>query len=151
MRAVIQRVSAASVEVSGEIVGEIKHGLLVLLAVGNGDSQKEMLLIAKKTVDMRIFADENGKMNKSLCEVSGGILVISQFTLYGDCKKGRRPYFIGAAPPAEAERLYEAFCARLSELGATRVEKGIFGGHMHVSLTNDGPVTIILDSEDLTI
>lgn len=146
MRAVIQRVSMASVEVEGRIVGRIGPGVLVLLGVGHGDSEAEARLLADKTANLRIFADEAGKFNHSLLDTGGSALVISQFTLYADTRKGRRPGFSGAAPPTEAEPLVNAYCAALRALGVP-VETGVFGAMMRITLVNEGPVTITLDSD----
>ena len=147
MKAVIQRVTFANVKVDGKTVGEIEKGFMILLGVVEGDTTKEADWLAKKTAAMRIFEDENGKMNLSLLDTDGECLVISQFTLCADCKKGNRPSFISSAKPDEANKLYEYFIEKLKENGAEKVEKGIFGADMKVSLLNDGPVTIILDSD----
>ena len=147
MKAVIQRVTFANVKVNGEIVGEIEKGFMILLGVVDGDTTKEADWLAKKTAAMRIFEDENGKMNLSLLDTDGECLVISQFTLCADCKKGNRPSFISSAKPDEADKLYEYFIEKLKENGVKKVEKGVFGADMKVSLLNDGPVTIILDSD----
>ena len=145
MRAVIQRVSRAKVTVAGEVSGEIGRGLLVLLGVGKGDSPADADYLAEKTVGLRIFEDGEGKMNRSVAEAGGGVLVVSQFTLYGDVRKGRRPSFDGAAPPEIARELYEYFVARIRESGL-RCETGRFQEMMDVELVNEGPVTILLDS-----
>ncbi|MEI6181404.1 MAG: D-aminoacyl-tRNA deacylase [Chloroflexales bacterium] len=145
MRAVIQRVSAASVEVEGQIVGRTGMGLLVLLGVGHGDSAEEARLLAEKTVGLRIFADGEDKFNLSLLDVGGDALVVSQFTLYADTRKGRRPSFTDAAPPDLAAPLVVAYAEALRTLGVP-VATGVFGAMMRVALVNDGPVTIILDS-----
>jgi D-tyrosyl-tRNA(Tyr) deacylase len=145
MRAVIQRVSRASVTVDGETVGEIGAGLLVLLGVSVDDSEADAGYLAEKTVNLRIFEDEAGKMNRSLVEFGGGLLVVSQFTLYGDARKGRRPSFIKAALPERANELYEHFVDRSREF-VGKVECGRFQAMMDVELVNDGPVTILLDS-----
>ena len=147
MKAVIQRVSFAEVRVDGEIVGKIDKGLLVLLGVMEGDTEKEAALLASKTAKLRIFEDSDGKMNLSVTDVSGGILAVSQFTLCADVKKGNRPSFTPSAKPSDANRLYEAFCGYLADDGIERVEKGIFGADMKVSLLNDGPVTIVFDTD----
>lgn len=147
MKAVIQRVAFANVKVDGNTVGEIEKGFMVLLGVVEGDTTKEADWVAKKIAGMRIFEDENGKMNLSLLETGGACLVISQFTLCADCKKGNRPSFINSAKPDEANKLYEYFIEKLKENGVKKVEKGIFGADMKVSLLNDGPVTIVLDSD----
>jgi len=145
MRAVIQRVLSASVAVDGRVAGQIGKGLLVLIGIGKGDGEKDLAYMASKLPDLRIFEDASGKFNLSLKEVGGGMLVVSQFTLYGDCRKGRRPSFTDAAEPAEAKRLYEQLVFKLRELG-TRVETGEFQAKMEIHLVNDGPVTILLDS-----
>jgi len=148
MRAVVQRVSKARVVVDGRVTGEISAGLVVLLGVGQGDTSEAAQYMAEKTATLRIFADDAGKMNRSLVDISGAALVVSQFTLYGDARGQRRPSFIKAAPPEEANRLYEEYCAALRAFGV-RVETGVFQAMMDVELTNDGPVTILLDSEKL--
>jgi len=145
MRAVIQRVSQARVEVESQTVGQIGPGLLVLLGVGRGDTLEDAVYLAHKIAALRVFADEEGKMNRALAEVGGEVLVVSQFTLYGDTRKGNRPSFVGAAPPDEGKRLYERFCNLLAGQGL-HVETGVFQAHMEVHLTNDGPVTLWLDS-----
>jgi D-tyrosyl-tRNA(Tyr) deacylase len=148
MRAVAQRVSRASVSVEGKIAGQINQGLLVLLAVGKNDSESAAEYLAEKIAGLRIFEDANGKMNLSVVEVNGAILAISQFTLFGDVRGGRRPSFITAAPPEQARKLYEYFVERIRARGL-RCETGIFQAMMQVELINDGPVTILLDSEKL--
>lgn len=145
MRAVVQRVSSARVEVDGEVTGSICRGLLVLLGVGQGDTEKQAAWLAEKIAGLRIFEDEAGKMNLSVEEVGGGVLVVSQFTLLADCRKGRRPSFTEAAPPEVAERLYQEFVRRVRECGV-RVETGVFQAKMRVHLVNEGPVTIWLDT-----
>ena len=145
MKAVLQRVSRAKVSVDGEISGAIDQGLLVLLGVGAGDSEADATFLLEKIVNLRIFNDENGKMNLSVIDVSGGLLVVSQFTLYADTRKGRRPSYTGAASPDNANRLYEFFVEAARNY-VTRVETGRFQAMMDVDLVNDGPVTIILDS-----
>ncbi len=147
MRALIQRVSQARVEVNGETVGAIGKGLLVFYAAGRGDTAEDLDYLCRKIVNLRIFNDETGKMNLSLPEVSGEILLVSQFTLYASTRKGNRPSFTSAADPAEGERWYELCLDRLIEMGV-HTETGVFGAHMEVTLTNDGPVTIWLDSGD---
>ncbi len=147
MRAVIQRVLGAEVRVDGKIVGSIDKGLLVLLGVVVGDTDEQAALLARKIAAMRIFEDSEGKMNLSVNDVSGGVLAVSQFTLCADLKKGNRPSFTGSAPPDEAKRLYVGFCERLSDCGVARVQKGVFGADMKVSLVNDGPVTIVADTD----
>ncbi len=145
MRAVLQRVRQAKVTVAAEVTGEIAHGWLVLLGVGPTDTRKSVDWLAEKVANLRAFDDTDGKMNLSVQDVSGSILVVSQFTLYGDCSKGRRPSFIGAAQPAIAEPLYEAFVTALKMLGVP-VATGRFAADMQVALVNDGPVTFVLDS-----
>jgi len=145
MRAVVQRVSRARVSVGGEITGEIGLGLLVLLGVGAGDTRAEADYLAEKTIGLRIFEDAGGKMNLSVVEVGGGLLVVSQFTLYGDARKGRRPSFDAAAAPERARELYEYFVEKVRAAGL-RCETGRFQETMQVELVNEGPVTILLDS-----
>ncbi|NLY90681.1 MAG: D-tyrosyl-tRNA(Tyr) deacylase [Firmicutes bacterium] len=149
MRALIQRISSARVRVGDELIGEAGPGLLVFLGVGRKDGRTELGQLAEKIVHLRIFEDEEGKMNRSVLEIGGEILVVSQFTLYADCRKGRRPNFLEAAPPEVGCELYEQFVAVLQEKGV-KVATGRFGAHMAVELTNDGPVTIMLDTEDWT-
>lgn len=146
MRAVVQRVSRAQVTVDGKVAGEIGAGLMILLGVGREDTAAIAAALAEKTANLRIFEDGNEKMNLSLLDVKGGALVVSQFTLYGDARGGRRPSFIAAAPPELAKTLYDEFCAALRKLGVT-VATGIFQAMMSVELVNEGPVTILLDSE----
>lgn len=146
MRAVIQRVSRAKVTVGEEGTGEIGSGLLVLLGVGQSDELGDADLLAEKTIGLRIFEDSDGKMNRALAEVGGSVLVVSQFTLYGDARKGRRPSFDAAAPPQKARTLYEYFVGRIRAAGL-RCETGRFQERMAVELVNEGPVTILLDSE----
>jgi D-tyrosyl-tRNA(Tyr) deacylase len=146
MRAVIQRVSQASVTVDGEVIGAIGRGLLVLLGVGHDDTDDDARQLADKLVELRIFEDAAGKMNESLAGQGGAMLVVSQFTLYGDCRKGRRPSFVAAAPPELAERLYETFVAAVAVKGIT-VATGRFRAHMEVMLVNDGPVTLVVDTK----
>ena len=145
MRAVIQRVSAASVTVEGAVVGQIGRGLLVLLGVGQADAEREAELFAEKIANMRIFPDDAGRFNRSLLDIGGAALVVSQFTLYADTRRGRRPSFTDAAPPELAAPLVELFAAALRRR-AIVVANGVFGAHMLVALENDGPVTIVLDS-----
>ena len=147
MRAVVQRVTNADVKIDGRVNGKIDDGLLVLLGVGNGDTEEDMKYIADTIIKLRIFSDENDKMNLSLEDVGGSMLVISQFTLYGDCSHGRRPYFGNAMEPVSANEMYEKFVAYIREQGI-HTETGEFGADMKVSLTNDGPVTIILESKN---
>ena len=146
MRAIIQRVNQAAVTVDGTIVGQIQQGLLVLLGVGQNDGEPEAQLLAEKIVQMRIFSDSDGKFNMSIVDVGGAILAVSQFTLYADTRRGRRPSFSNAARPELALPLFEHFCAAVRNFGL-QVETGVFGAHMDVALVNDGPVTIILDSD----
>ena len=148
MRAVVQRVSSARVIVDGRVTGEIGAGLVVLVAVGRADVSETAAVIAEKIVNLRIFNDEQGKMNRSLIDMGGTVLAVSQFTLYGDARGGRRPSFIQAAPPEQGKGLYEEFVRAVAALNV-RVETGIFQTHMSVELTNDGPVTILLDSDKL--
>ena len=145
MRAVLQRVSRASVEVDGTIVGRIERGWLVLLGVGKGDAEADADWLAEKAAGLRAFEDEQGKMNRSVVEAGGSVLVVSQFTLLGDCRKGRRPGFDAAAEPGEAERLYRHFAERVAR-GGVPVATGVFRAMMQVELVNDGPVTLILDT-----
>ncbi|MFH1010945.1 MAG: D-aminoacyl-tRNA deacylase [bacterium] len=144
MRAVVQRVLSAQVRVKGEVVGKIGKGLLILLGVAPTDTEAEVAWMAEKCAGLRIFEDDEGKMNRSLEEVGGAALVISQFTLFGDCRKGKRPSFVGAAPPELAEALYEKFVQNLRGRGII-TESGIFAARMEVELTNYGPVTLIID------
>ncbi|KAF2957673.1 D-tyrosyl-tRNA(Tyr) deacylase [Thermotoga sp. Ku-13t] len=146
MRAVVQRVHRASVTVDGKLVGCIDRGLLVYLGVGKNDTEKDVDWMCEKIANLRIFEDENGKMNLSLLQVDGELLVISQFTLYGDCRRGRRPSFDEAAPAEVGEKLYELFIEKMRQQ-LRKIEKGVFGAHMEVESINDGPVTILLDSE----
>jgi D-tyrosyl-tRNA(Tyr) deacylase len=143
MRVVVQRVSRASVSVEGRVAGEIGPGLLVLLGVAAGDGEEEVVALAGKVARLRIFPDAEGRFDRSVLDAGGAVLAVSQFTLLADTAKGNRPSFTAAAPPAEAEALYERFCAALRELGL-RVESGVFGARMEVELVNDGPVTIVL-------
>lgn len=146
MKAVVQRVTASSVSVDGEIVGKIDKGLNVLLGVEEDDTEKDAEVLAAKIAKMRIFEDENEKMNLSVLDVDGSVLVISQFTLCADIKKGNRPSFILAAKPNKATALYEYFSSQLKENGVKKVENGVFGADMAVEISNDGPVTIIMDT-----
>ena len=148
MRLVIQRVARATCRVDGEITGEISQGLLVLVGVAAGDEPDESQRMAAKTAELRIFNDEQGRFERSLTDVGGGALVISEFTLIADVRKGRRPSFNGAARPSDARPVYEAYGKALSALGV-KVEYGRFGTHMDIDLINDGPVTIVIDSADL--
>jgi len=145
MRAVLQRVSRASVEVEGAVVGRIDRGWLVFLGVGKADAEAQVEWLAAKILGLRAFEDESGKMNRSVQDVGGGLLVVSQFTLLGDCRKGRRPSFDAAAPPEQANRLYERFVERLRASGLT-VASGVFQATMKVELVNEGPVTFVIDT-----
>jgi len=147
MKAVIQRVLKSSVSVDGEIKGSVSKGYNVLLGVMDGDGEAPAELLAAKISKLRVFEDENGKMNKSILDIGGEILVISQFTLCADIKKGNRPSFTDSAPPDEANRLYEYFCKKLIENGVSRVETGVFAANMKVEIINDGPVTIVMDTD----
>ena len=147
MRAVVQRVSEAKVTVDGKPIGAIGMGLLVLLGVGRDDAEADADSLAEKVVGLRIFPDANDKMNRSVRDMGGGAMVISQFTLYGDARRGKRPSFLDAAPPDRANALYEYFVERLRELGIKEIATGEFQAMMDVSLTNAGPVTILLDSK----
>lgn len=148
MKAVIQRVTRASVTVDGKVTGKIGKGFLVLLGVMQGDGEDEMKLLAKKVSEIRIFEDENEKMNLSLGNVDGEVLVVSQFTLCADLSHGRRPSFINSAPPAIANELYEKFCEELRNLGVSKVAQGVFAADMAVELVNDGPVTIVMNTDE---
>lgn len=145
MRAVVQRVRAASVTVDHQVAGEIGHGFLVLAGITHEDTDEDVRFIASKLCGLRIFEDDDGKMNRAIGDVRGSMLIISQFTLYGDCRKGRRPSFVAAAPPEIAEPLYQRLCEAVREQGIP-VQTGRFQEHMDVSLLNDGPVTLLLDS-----
>ena len=145
MKVVIQRVKEARVKIENEIVGEIGKGLLVLLGVKGGDSEKDIKYLAEKILNLRIFPDEQGKMNRSLLEIKAEILIVPQFTLYGDCKKGKRPSFARAAPSKIAEKLYQEFVKEIKKSGL-KTETGKFGTLMQVELVNDGPVTLILET-----
>jgi len=149
MRAVVQRLGKAEVEVNGNVVGRTRPdrpGLLVLLGVGQRDDEADVVYMTQKIAGLRIFPDQEGKMNLSVVDVKGTVLVVSQFTLYGDCRKGRRPSFVASKEPVEAEQLVRDFCSKLGEL-VEDVEEGVFGADMKVHLTNDGPVTLLIDSE----
>ena len=148
MRAVIQRVTKASVEVEGKIVGAIENGFMVLLGVTHEDGEEDAKWLATKLAQMRVFSDEEDKMNLDISQVGGRVLVVSQFTLYGATKKGNRPSFINAARPEQAERLYQFFTSFLEERLGTSVECGVFGADMKISLVNDGPVTLIMDTKN---
>lgn len=147
MKAVIQRVKHAAVTVDGETVGKVGEGYMILVGVQDGDTDADAELLARKTAGLRVFTDENDKMNRSILDIGGEVLAISQFTLCADVKKGNRPSFVKAAAPEEANRLYELFCDELLKNGVKKVEKGVFGAHMEVELLNNGPVTILYDTE----
>lgn len=147
MRAVIQRVSEASVAVDGQIISQIGNGWLILLGIGTNDSAKEVAFLADKIAHLRLFPDSEGRFNRSIQDVEGSFLVVSQFTLLADCHKGRRPSFQNAAPPEKAMSLYEDFVTELKKFNLP-VEKGVFQAHMQVSLVNDGPVTVVLDTHE---
>lgn len=149
MKAVIQRVKYANVKIDGEVVGECKKGFMILLGVQNSDTEEDANKLLKKVPVLRIFEDENGKMNKSLLDVKGEALVVSQFTLLADCSHGRRPSFTNSAPPDTANALYEYFVQGMKDAGVASVQTGRFGADMAVELLNDGPVTILLDSKEL--
>jgi D-tyrosyl-tRNA(Tyr) deacylase len=146
MRAVLQRVQQGAVRVDGEVVGAIDHGFVILVGVGHGDGDEQAQWLARKIAGLRVFEDDEGKFNRSLLDVGGGCLVVSQFTLYADARKGRRPSFTDAAPPEIAEPLIRRFAGMLRQAGVQRVEMGVFGARMRVELVNDGPVTILLDT-----
>ena len=146
MKAVIQRVENASVTVGGIETGSCKNGFLVLVGAAQGDTADDALILAKKTASLRVFSDSDGKMNRSIADVGGEILAVSQFTLCADVKKGNRPSFTGALEPEKAKELYEIYCKELEKLGVRKVATGIFGADMKVSLVNDGPVTILFDT-----
>jgi len=150
MRAVIQRVSSAQVSVGGQVVGQIGLGFLVLLGVAPSDGEQEAQYLARKIVGLRVFDDNDGKMNLALADVGGSVLAVSQFTLYGDVRKGRRPSFIDAARPEHAEPLYECFCRMLAAEGVA-VQQGVFQAHMQISLVNTGPVTLWMDTAQLMV
>ena len=147
MKAILQRVSSAAVSVDGKTVGSCGNGFMILFCAVDGDTVDDIDILAKKTVNLRVFRDEEDKMNKSILDVDGEILAISQFTLAADVKKGNRPSFINALNPTDAENFYNIYCEKLLELGVKRVEKGVFGGDMDVTLTNSGPVTIAFDTD----
>ena len=145
MKVLVQRVSHASVHVDGQLHGQIGPGLVLLVGFGPDDSEQSLRFCAEKCAHLRIFADDQGKMNRSVLDIGGGVLAISQFTLYGDCRKGRRPSFVQAAPPLVAERLYERFLDLLAEQGLPP-QRGVFGAYMQVEIHNDGPVTLMVES-----
>lgn len=148
MRVVLQRVREARVEIGGEVVGRIGGGLLLLVGIGEGDTEAALEPMARKIANLRVFGDETGRMNRSLLETGGEVLAVSQFTLYADCRKGRRPSFVDAAAPETGRRLFDRFVETMRGLG-TRVQTGCFGAMMNVHLINDGPVTIWLDSDEV--
>ena len=148
MRIVIQRVREASVKINDEIVGEIQQGLLVLLGIEHVDAELDADYLIQKLIHLRIFGDEEGKMNLSVSNISGDLLIVSQFTLFADTKKGNRPSFIRSARPEQARPLYDYFLSQLNRLFSGKIENGVFGANMQVELINDGPVTIIMDSKD---
>ncbi len=148
MRVVLQRVTWASVTVEGHVVGAIARGMVALVGVTHKDTLEHAALLARKTAHLRIFADAEGKMNRSVLDVGGGVLVVSQFTLYADTRRGRRPSFVESAPPEHAAPLVEAYIAALRNEGVQQVEQGVFGAMMQVAIHNDGPVTLLLDSCD---
>ncbi len=149
MRVILQRVTQGSVTVDNQITGAIEQGFVALVGVTAGDTEDDARLLPSKTANLRVFDDEDGKMNLSTLDVGGGVLVISQFTLYADARKGRRPSFIKAARPDVAEPLVEQYAQFLADEGVQRVEQGVFGAMMHVEIHNDGPVTILLDTDEL--
>ena len=149
MRALIQRVSHAAVSVDGKVTGSVEQGFLILLGVKVGDTENEARFLAKKTAELRVFTDSEDKMNLSLLDIGGSALVVSQFTLYADCKKGRRPAFVNAERPPVASDLYEKYVELLKENGVKNVQTGVFGAHMMIDLVNDGPVTIMLDTDEI--
>lgn len=149
MKAIIQKVTSSSVEVEGNIIGSINEGIMLLLGVSVNDTKEEADYLADKVVNLRIFVDENDKMNLSLIDIDGEMLIVSNFTLYADCKKGRRPSYIDAARPEQATELYEYFIERVKSLNIKKVATGEFGAYMKLSIANDGPVTIIMDTDEI--
>jgi D-tyrosyl-tRNA(Tyr) deacylase len=149
MRAVVQRVSQAKVTVEGKITGAIDHGLCVLIAAGRDDDEGDARYLVDKIINLRIFADDSGRMNRTVFDIGGGVLAVSQFTLYGDVRKGRRPAFTAAMEPGRAEELYDFFVEKLRASGLSKVGTGVFRATMAVDISNDGPVTILLDSKKL--
>ena len=149
MRVVSQRVSRASVTADGMLTGTIGKGMLLLVGIGQHDTAEDAALLAKKAVALRVYEDENGRMNRSVEDIGGEILAVSNFTLYGDCRRGRRPDFTSAGAPAEAKALYEVFLRELEALLPTRVQSGVFGADMAIDMVADGPVTLLLDSDEL--
>jgi len=148
MRMVYQRVSRAAVTADGVLTGTVGKGAMLLLGVGPQDTEEDGAWLAKKAVELRVFEDDDGRMNRSLADIDGELLVVSNFTLYGDCRRGRRPDFTGAGTPAQAKRLYERFLEQLKALGVRRVEAGVFGADMAIDMVADGPVTLLLDSAE---
>ncbi|MBQ3068530.1 MAG: D-tyrosyl-tRNA(Tyr) deacylase [Clostridia bacterium] len=148
MRMVYQRVSRAAVTADGALTGTVGRGAMLLLGVGPQDTEEDGAWLAKKAVELRVFEDDDGRMNRSLADIDGELLVVSNFTLYGDCRRGRRPDFTGAGTPAQAKRLYERFLEQLKALGVRRVEAGVFGADMAIDMVADGPVTLLLDSAE---
>ena len=149
MRVLLQRVTSGRVVVAGETTGEIEQGFVALVGLTHADTRADAKRLAHKTANLRVFSDEQGKMNRSLLDIGGGVLVVSQFTLYADARKGRRPSYIHAARPQQAEPLVRYYAERLQQEGVKRVEQGVFGAMMQVVIHNDGPVTIMLDSDHL--
>lgn len=150
MRVVYQRVARASVTADGALSGSIERGALLLVGIGQQDTVEDAALLAKKVLDLRVFEDENGRMNRSLRDIDGQVLAVSNFTLYGDCRRGRRPDFTAAGAPTAAKQLYEDFLEALRSEGAASVQAGVFGADMYIDMVADGPVTLWLDSEQLT-
>ena len=149
MKAILQRVSQASVTIGGQTVGQIQKGLVILLGIAQQDTWEQAKFLAEKTAHLRIFSDEQDKMNRSVLDIAGAVLVISNFTLCADCKKGRRPSFTKAMDPAQAEQLYEYYMQCLKDAGVLKIEAGRFGADMMVNISNDGPVTFILDTDEI--
>ncbi|MBR5134136.1 MAG: D-tyrosyl-tRNA(Tyr) deacylase [Clostridia bacterium] len=149
MRVVYQRVKRAAVTADGTLTGAIEQGALLLVGVGKEDTEDDAMMLAKKCAELRVFEDESGRMNLSLLDVGGGLLVVSNFTLYGDCRRGRRPDFTSAGAPVEAKRLYECFIEDCRALGVASVQAGVFGADMAIDMVADGPVTLVIDSERL--
>ena len=149
MKVVFQRVSRAAVTADGVLTGSIGNGMLLLVGVGPDDTAEDAALLAKKVIGLRVYEDENGRMNRSVEEIGGEVLVVSNFTLYGNCRRGRRPDFTGAGAPDKANALYETFLKELAALVPDRVQSGVFGADMHIDMVADGPVTLLLDSDEL--
>lgn len=149
MKVVFQRVSRAAVTADGVLTGSIGNGMLLLVGVGPDDTAEDAALLAKKVIGLRVYEDENGRMNRSVEEIGGEVLVVSNFTLYGNCRRGRRPDFTGAGAPDKANALYETFLNELAALVPDRVQSGVFGADMHIDMVADGPVTLLLDSDEL--